>query len=408
MQATIITIGNELLNGKTINTNLNYLAKGLSSIGIKVSRAVSINDEASMLLKTMDETNDELIIFTGGLGPTHDDITKEIVCEYFNLELEFHEDSYERIKKTYEKMNRTMNESNTKQAYFPKEAIILPNTNGTAPGAIIQINGKIVVLLPGPPQEMHPMFTHVLAYLEERVQKDFYEDGFLVVGIGESDMEGQLKAIYETYKDTVNIAPYAGLAEIQYIFTASDKDALDKALKAFKKQFDEYIVGPYNVPLEECVVDVLSAQNKTISFAESCTAGLLAARLVNVPNASKVFNESYVLYSNESKIKNLGVNQMIIDKFGAVSDQCVYELAYQVAHRTRSDIAMSISGIAGPSGGTKVKPVGTVYFGLYHEGKTKTYHRVFAGDRQMIRQKAVTYGLYLIYKALMHENNHQD
>ncbi|MFH5881601.1 competence/damage-inducible protein A [Liberiplasma polymorphum] len=405
MQATIITIGNELLNGKTINTNLNYLSKELRSIGIKVSRAVSINDEETMINETLDQTKDNLIIFTGGLGPTKDDLTKESVCKYFNLELHYHEESYKRIELAFARMNRTVNESNKKQAYFPKESIILPNQYGTAPGVIIQVDDKIIVLLPGPPQEMHPMFSSVKAYLEERVEKDFYEAGFLVVGIGESDMEGQLTTIYEKH-DKVNIAPYAGLAEIQYIFTSPNKNALEAALNAFQKTFDEYIVGPYNMPLEERVVEVLMAQNKTISFAESCTGGLLAGRLINVPNASQVFNESYVLYSNESKIRNLGVNQMIIDKFGAVSDQCVYELAYQAAHRTRSDIAMSISGVAGPGGGSSIKPVGTVYFGLYHEGKTKTYHRVFAGDRQMIRYKAVTFALYLIYKALMHEDNH--
>jgi nicotinamide-nucleotide amidase len=405
MKASIINIGNELLNGKTINTNLNYIAKALRALGVGITQAITINDDAEMIHKVLHLIDDNLIIFTGGLGPTRDDLTKESVCEFFGLKLYLHEDSLKRIRKTFEQSNKLMDESNLKQAYFPKEAIILKNENGTAPGAIIQHGEKIIVLLPGPPSEMNPMFEHVKIYLEERISKDFFEDGFLVSGVGESEVEGTLKTFYQDHP-LVNIAPYAGLGEIQYIFTSTDEKALNQALKAFKSHFSDYIVGPYNIPLETRVVNTLAAQNKTITFAESCTGGLLAGRLINVSNASKVFNESYVLYSNESKIKNLGINQQIIDRFGVVSDQCVYELAYQVAKRTSSDIAVSVSGIAGPTGGTQLKPVGTVYFGVYHEGKTRTYHKVFSGDRQMVRAKAVTYALYLTYKTLMHEDHH--
>lgn len=405
MKATIINIGNELLNGKTINTNLNFIAKSLRALGIGISQAVTINDDVNMIHKVLDGIQDHLIIFTGGLGPTPDDLTKETVCDYYGLKLYLHEDSLKRIQQTFSQAKRKMDESNFKQAYFPKEAIILKNDNGTAPGAIIKHEDTIIVLLPGPPTEMNPMFEHVKVYLEERVSKDFFEDGFLVSGIGESEVEGTLKTLYGKHPN-VTIAPYAGLGEIQYIFTSHHEDDLSRALKDFKQHLSQYIVGPYQIPLETRVVNTLHAQNKTISFAESCTGGLLAGRLINVPNASYVFNESYVLYSNESKIKNLGINQQIIDRFGVVSDQCVYELAYQVAKRTSSDIAVSISGIAGPGGGTQLKPVGTVYFGVYHEGKTRTYHRIFSGDRQMVRAKAVTYALYLTYKTLMHEDHH--
>ncbi len=405
MNATIISVGNELLIGKTTNTNLIFLAKTLRELGIDVTKASCIQDDKTMIHQALRETEDKLIIFTGGLGPTHDDITKESVCSFYELPLVKHEASYQKIKSYFERSNRPMKDVNEKQAYFPKEAIILENHNGTAPGTIIKTKGKIIVLLPGPPSELKPMFAYVKAYLKERTDKKIYQSGYLIAGVGESDIEENLMHISDKYDD-VNIAPYAGLGSIQYIFTSLNPDSLEKALNEFKKTFYTYIVGPYDQTIEERIVDTLIARGKTISFAESCTAGLAAARLVNVPDVSKVFKESYVLYSNEAKIKQLGINQMIIEKFGAVSDQCVYELAYQLAQRTDSDITLSISGVAGPSGGTALKPVGTVYFGIYYQGKTHTYNKVFAGDRYMIRQKATTYGLYLVLQALMHEDNH--
>ena len=405
MKAKIISVGDELLIGKTVNTNLTLISKELRSIGIEVNSASSVKDQEEAIFKTLKNSDESLVIFTGGLGPTRDDITKETVCKYYNLDLELNHETLTRIKNFFAKQNREMKDTNKKQAYFPKNAIVLSNNYGTAPGAIIQVDGKTIVMLPGPPSELIPMFRFVKDYLIERSDTTIYQSGYLVAGIGESEMESKMDCVYEKHPE-VQIAPYADIASIQYIFTSSNSKALERALDHFRKLFSEYIVGPYDKTLETRVVETLMAQNKTISFAESCTGGLLAAYLVNVPNVSKVFNESYVLYSNGSKIKQLGINQMIIDKFGAVSKQCVYELAYQLAQRTDTDIVLSVSGIAGPSGGTAVKPVGTVYFGLHHEGKTKTYSKIFAGDRNLIRKKATIYGLYLVLKALLHEDHH--
>lgn len=407
MNATIISVGNELLMGKTVNTNLSFIAKELRSLGIEITRALCIQDEPSRIHETLKQTDDDLIILTGGLGPTLDDLTKESVCTYYNLDLVKHEASYEKIKHYFARANREMKSTNDKQAFFPKEAIVLDNDYGTAPGAIINIEDKHIVLLPGPPNELKPMFSYVKTYLKERTKQVLHQSGYLVVGIGESDVEAELEGFYDKHK-AVRVAPYAGLASIQYIFSSKDIQALEKALDHFRKLFDPYIVGPFDQPMEKRIVDTLMARNEVISFVESCTAGLAAARIVNVPDASKVFKEAHVLYSNESKMKHLGINQMIIDKFGAVSDQCVYELAYQLAQRNDADIVLSISGIAGPSGGSAMKPVGTVYFGIYYEGKTHTYHKVFSGDRQMIREKATTYGLYQILRTLMHENDYKE
>lgn len=404
MQATIITLGEELLSGQTVNTNLAHIAQALKSIGIETRRAVTIGDSEPMIQTELKRLDTPLIILTGGLGPTHDDLTKEGVCRYYGLPLVLHHESLSRIRNYFAKLGKDMADSNTKQAYFPADAIILPNRFGTAPGAIFEAEERTIVLLPGPPSEMQPMFVQVLDYLQGRFSTDpRHEAGYLLVGIGESDMESKLQAFYAEHAD-VDVASYANLAEIRYLFKSDNPEALEKAMDAFRLIADRYIVGPHDKTLEQRVVETLMHQEKTISFAESCTAGLAAGRLVNVPDASKVFRESYVLYDNASKMKQLGVHGTVIERFGAVSDACVYELAYHLAQRTDCDIALSISGIAGPSGGTAVKPVGTVYFGVHHEGKTKTRHKVFSGDRQMIRHKAVVHGLYLVLKALMHED----
>ncbi len=401
MKSTIITVGNEILLGKTINTNLAFLGAFLFSLGIEVEKSVAVNDNEDAIHSALDHALGDLIILTGGLGPTHDDATKESLTTYLGLELEKNEDAYQKIASYFERSGRKMDASNDKQAFFPLNATILDNLRGTAPGAIIPHKGKHYVLLPGPPSELKPMVEPLKEYLDPFLNQTIYQKGYLVVGQGESEFEGTMRTIYDRHP-SVNIAPYASTGEIRYIFTSKDEKALGDALKDFKKHFNKFIIGAHDETLETHIVKALKDQNKTITLVESCTGGMLASRLVNVSGVSDVFKESYVLYDNESKMKQLGINQAVLDKYGAVSEQCVYELAYQLAQKTDSDVSVSISGVAGPLGGTKDKPVGTVYFGITHEGKTKTYKQIFAGDRQMIREKATAYALYLVMKGLLH------
>ncbi len=404
MNATIISVGDELLIGKTVNTNLAYLTSVLFSIGVKTDQAVCVPDRKKSIETAIAQATGDLILFTGGLGPTKDDLTKETVCAYYDLPLKRNETVLRDISTYFSSLNRTMSEANHKQADFPQGATILKNGVGTAPGMILDIDGKIIVLLPGPPTELKPMFQDVIAYLKPLLEDTVYQKGYLVVGRGESDMESDMQAIYERHADVV-IAPYASLGEITYLFTAHDEDKLNRALKDFRQSFSAYIIGRHDQSIEQVVVNLLMDTGKTISFAESCTGGMVSSRLVNVPDVSKVFKESYVLYDNTAKIKQLGVNSQIIERHGAVSEQCVYELCYQLAQRTGADITLSVSGIAGPKGGSEEKPVGTVYFGIHFEGKTHTYHRRFSGDRNMVRTKATVYGLFLIWKALMHDES---
>ena len=404
MKATIISVGNEILLGKTVNTNLSFLAASLFALGIEVHESMAIRDDEKAIHNALFKTETPLIIFTGGLGPTQDDKTKESVASYYGLTLIRNEQAYRDISEFFKRAGRTMDPSNDKQADFPENAVILKNTRGTAPGAIIPHGDKHIILLPGPPSELRPMFPDIKEYLKPYLNETVYQKGFLVVGQGESDFETKMAPVYKGHPD-VNIAPYASTGEITYIFTSRDEDKLKKALDDFKWRFNTFIVGAFDTPLEEHVVSALADQNKTISFAESCTGGMVASRLVNVSGASNVFKESFILYDNESKVKHLGVNRMVLEKYGAVSDACVYELAYQLHQRTGADVSLSVSGIAGPEGGTKDKPVGLVYFGIHHEGRTKTYSRIFAGDRHMIRVKATAYALYLVHKTVMHDED---
>ncbi len=401
MKATIIAVGNEILLGKTINTNLAYLGAFLFSLGIDVERSISVKDTESAIHSALEDSVGNLIVLTGGLGPTQDDTTKESVASYLNVDLVKHEATYEKIASYFKRSGRKMDPSNDKQAFFPQDATIIENLRGTAPGAIIPFHDKHYVLLPGPPSELKPMVEPLKAYLKPHLDQTIYQKGYLVVGQGESEFEGTMLSLYKAHPN-VNIAPYASTGEIRYIFTSKDEENLKMALNDFKKHFSPYIIGAHDDTLEAHIVKTLKDQNKTISLAESCTGGMLASRLVNVSGVSDVFKESYVLYDNESKMKQLGINQLVLEKYGAVSEQCVYELAYQLSQRTEADVTVSISGIAGPQGGSEEKPVGTVYFGLTHEGKTKTAKRIFAGDRQMIREKATAYALYLVMKGLMH------
>ncbi len=405
MNAAIISVGNELLMGKTVNSNLTTLAPELFSLGIKVKEATCIEDSETAIHETLKRLKDlPLIVFTGGLGPTVDDATKESVASFYDLTLVRNERSLERINAYFNRVGRPMKDANLKQADFPENARILDNDRGTAPGAIIPVNGQHIVLLPGPPYELRGMLPALKSYLMPLMDATYYQKGLLVVGRGESDLEGEMKRFYEGYED-VDIAPYAGTGEIKYLFTSSSKSSLDKAVRDFKETFKTAVVGTHEKTIEEHVVSTLRDQNKTIALVESITGGMIASRIVNVPGASKVFGESYVLYSNDAKVRQMGLNEQILNQYGAVSEQCVYDLAYQLHQKSGADVSLSVSGIAGPEGGTDEKPVGLVYFAVHHEGKTKTYKRQFPGDRSMIRIRATIYALYLVNKVVLH---HED
>ena len=409
MKAELISIGTEILLGDIVNTNAQFLAKELALLGIDVYYQSVIGDNEERILKAFKEAFDrcDIIITTGGLGPTQDDLTKELGAKYFNKKMILHEPSLEWIKKYLDINNEEVLEANKNQAYFPEGSIILPNENGTAPGAIISENNKTLIILPGPPKEMKSMFSnHVTKYLS-KLTKDIIKSKTLrIFGIGESLMAKKLDDIIKNSKNPT-VAPYAKEYEVTLRITAKEKSE-DKCDELIKNKVDqikgiigEYIYGEDEVSLEEVVAKLLCDKKLSISTAESCTGGMISSKLIEYPGISEIFKEGVVTYSNESKIKRLGVKEETLNKFGAVSEETAREMVIGIAEGLNTDIAISSTGIAGPGGGTKDKPVGLVYIGIYIKGNVKVEKLNLRGDREAVRKKATLSALNLLRKEII-------
>ena len=411
MKAELISVGTEILLGDIVNTNAQFLARELASIGIDVYRQEVIGDNEDRLLKTIDEAlkRSDMVITTGGLGPTGDDLTKETACKYFGMKMELHEESLKALKIYFKRLNRQITENNMKQVYFPKEAKVLPNPNGTAPGAILEKDNKIIVILPGPPREMKPMFiNHVKNYLAPKGKGMIISKVLRILGIGESYAAEKLKDIIDGTENPT-VAPYAKEEDILFRITAkaNSKEEGLKLIEPVKNQIIDRlgidVYGEDDEKIEEVVSKLLIDRNIKISTAESCTGGMIASRLIGVPGVSEVFLEGAVTYSNEAKMRTLNVKEQTLKKFGAVSAETAMEMAEGIAKRTGSDISVVTTGIAGPGGGTEDKPVGLVYFGLYYKEKTYTYRYVFNGDRNKVRLKAAVTALDLVRRHILQD-----
>lgn len=409
MKAELISIGTEILLGDIVNTNAQFLAKELAVLGIDVYHQSVIGDNEERILMAFKEAFDrcDIIITTGGLGPTQDDLTKELGAKYFNRQLILHEPSLEWIKKYLDINEEEVLEANKNQAYFPEGSIILPNEKGTAPGAIISENNKTLIILPGPPKEMKAMFSnHVTKYLS-KLTKDIIKSKTLrIFGIGESLMAKKLDDIIKNSKNPT-VAPYAKEYEVTLRITAKEKseEKCDELIKnkvdEIKSLIGEYIYGEDETSLENVVAGLLCNKKLSISTAESCTGGMIAATLISYPGISEIFKEGVVTYSNESKIKRLGVKEETLSKFGAVSEETAREMVMGVAKSLNTDIAISSTGIAGPGGGTEDKPVGLVYIGIYIKGNVIIERLNLRGDRESIRRKATLNALNLLRKEII-------
>ena len=409
MKAELISIGTEILLGDIVNTNAQFLAKELAVLGIDVYHQSVIGDNEERILKAFKEAFDrcDIIITTGGLGPTQDDLTKELGAKYFNRKLILHEPSLEWIKKYLDISEEEVLEANKNQAYFPEDSIILPNEKGTAPGAIISENNKTLIILPGPPKEMEAMFSnHVTKYLS-KLTKDIIKSKTLrIFGIGESLMAKKLDDIIKNSKNPT-VAPYAKEYEVTLRITAKEKseEKCDELIKnkvdEIKSLIGEYIYGEDETSLENVVAELLCNKKLSISTAESCTGGMIAATLISYPGISEIFKEGVVTYSNESKVKRLGVKEETLSKFGAVSEETAREMVMGVAKSLNTDIAISSTGIAGPGGGTEDKPVGLVYIGIYIKGDIIVERLNLKGDREAVRKKATLNALNLLRKEII-------
>lgn len=396
MKTEIITVGTEILLGDILNTNTHYLSNELANMGIDVYYQITVGDNEQRLLSQLKESfkRSDLVILTGGLGPTEDDITKEVCAKYFNMEMEFHEQSWDKIIEIHNKMNRKPTENNRKQAYFPKGSLILPNKYGTAPGCIMEKDKKTIIVMPGPPKEMKPMFDNYVKPFLLKDNKNILKSKVLrIIGIGESKIENDLLDLIDKQINPT-IATYAKDGECTVRITAKGKNEkeveslIEPISNEIKSRFKEKVYGEDDTAIEDEVAKILVDNNLTIAVAESCTGGMVAADLINYPGISSVFMEGCVTYSNEAKMMTLNVKKETLNTVGAVSEQCAKEMSEGVAARHNTNIGLSTTGIAGPEGGSEDKPVGLVYMGITINNKTIVKKYIFNGNRQQIRSRA--------------------
>lgn len=410
MTVELICVGTELLLGNIVNTNAAYLAEKCAGLGLSCYYQSVVGDNKQRLKETLQTAvnRSDVVILSGGLGPTEDDLTKETAAEVMGRKLVEDAASRAHIEAYFAERGITPTENNWKQALMPVGGKILPNPNGTAPGVIIAENNTHVVLLPGPPHELKPMFeNHVIPYLKKLEPGIISSQTVKVCGVGESKVEMLLKDLIDG-QDNPTLATYAKPGEVHIRVTAKaegEKEArrmIKPVIKEIKSRMGSNIyTTDEDVTLERAVVELLLANKLTITCAESCTGGLLSARLINVPGVSEVYKSGYVTYSNKAKKKILGVKKSTLEKYGAVSRQTAAEMAKGLAFVGKSDVAVSITGVAGPDGGTEEKPVGLVYIACCVKGEVtvKEYH--FSGNRQTIRESAVSAALVLMRNCML-------
>ena len=415
MVTELIAVGTEILLGNIVNTNSAYLSEKCAELGLAVYYQSVVGDNPDRMksvIKTALDRSD-VIILTGGLGPTEDDLTKEITAEVMGFPLV--EDAHtkelmEAYLQEYEKNNpqRRITKNNYKQTMVPKDSIVMDNHNGTAPGLIMEKKGKTAILLPGPPNEMIPMFEEsVYPYLRKKQPEIIYSRMIKISGIGESQVAEEIQDLIEKQTNPT-IAPYAKTGEVHLRVTAKAEDEkkckemIKPVVRELKKRFGKNVFATKeDKTLEEAVVDLLKEKNMTLSLAESCTGGAVAARIVNVPGASEVLMCGYVTYTNRAKRECLGVKKSTLKKEGAVSAKCAKEMAKGGAKAAKTDVCLSVTGLAGPGGGTEETPVGTVFMGCTCAGRTTTREFHFTGNRSRIRGQAVAQALTFIRDSLL-------
>ena len=410
LKAEIIAVGTELLLGETVNTNAQYIARELANLGIDTYYQSVVGDNVERLLKAYKIAFDraDLVITTGGLGPTKDDITKEVAARFLNKKMVPHEESLKAIQEFFAKRGLSVNDGNRKQGYFPEGSIILPNLVGTAPACIIEDKDVKLILLPGPPRENIPLFeTHIIPYLQKYRDKAFVSKTLNVTGIGEGQMEEMIMDIIENQTNPT-VAPYskARAITIRIAASAPTREEAEKLITPVENQIRDrlgiYVYGEGNISLEAVVAELLIEKGLTIATAESCTGGLLSARLVNYPGISSVFMEGIISYSNQSKVRLLGVKPETLGKYGAVSEEVAKEMAEGVRRIAGTDIGVSITGVAGPDGGTETHPVGLAYIGICINGVTKIKKINTSGSRSRIRNRLANTALDLIRREILY------
>lgn len=408
MKVEILAVGTELLMGQIANTNAQYISNRLPQVGSGVyyHSVVGDNPERLEACLRLALQRSDAVIMTGGLGPTKDDLTKETVARVAGKSLVLHQPSLDKLHSFFQKSSRPMTENNLKQAYMPEGCIIVENNRGTAPGCIIEVEGKAVVLLPGPPSEMKPMFEDtVMPYFRKKSDTLLYSKFIRIFGIGESSMEDRLMDLIDNQVNPT-IAPYAKEGEVTLRLTAScrteqeGEELIAPVLGEIKNRLGSFVYSENGEDMDQVAAELLLSTGTTISFAESCTGGLLSARLTEMPGISQVFDRGIVTYSNRAKEENLGVKRETLEQFGAVSSQTAVEMAEGIRKTSGTGLGLAITGIAGPGGGTEEKPVGLVYVALADDEKTVCKELRLWGNRDRIRHVTCLHAFDMIRRKL--------
>ncbi|HBH13561.1 MAG: Putative competence-damage inducible protein [Clostridiales bacterium 38_11] len=412
MNAEILCFGSEILHGDIVNSNAQYISKKMAEIGINVYYHSVVGDNHTRMEEAFRLAFErvDIVICTGGLGPTQDDITKEILAKYHQLKMVYDEDSHTHVKQIYQRLKKDMPESNIRQAYFPEGSIILHNSFGTANGCLLEKNSKIAVLLPGPPKEVMPMFEElVIPYLMRYSEGVIVGRKYVVTGLGESTTESMIMDLVEKQTNPT-IATFAGNGRVLVRVTAkamskSEAEGLIIPIEnELLQRLAGYIYQSETVDVGEHSAKMLLKHKLTIAVAESCTGGLVSAKLISYPGISESFRQGFVAYSNRSKIESLDVKEDTLLKYGAVSPQTAEEMATGAALRSNADVGLSTTGIAGPTGGTEDKPVGLVYIAVYYKGRTTVKKINYPGSRDVIMERAALAVLDLLNKTIAKEH----
>ena len=413
MVVELISVGTELLLGNIVNTNTQFLAEQCALLGLSMYHQVTVGDNRERLSEAVRTAlgRSDVVILTGGLGPTEDDLTKEVCAEVMGFALKEDSHTKKRIEEYLKNsVFKVIPDNNWKQAMVPEGAIVLDNDNGAAPGLILEKNQKAAVVLPGPPGELYPLFKkQVFPYLKKRQPEILRSQMVKICGVGESQVEDKLLDLIDKQTNPT-IATYAKTGEVHLRVTArarSEEEAkklVKPVVKEIKSRFGDNV---YSVreeeTLEMAVVKLLQKHELTVTTAESCTGGLLAGRLVNVPGASEVFREGFITYSNKAKRKYLDVNKSTLKKYGAVSSETAREMAIGGVFAADCDVCVAVTGIAGPDGGTEEKPVGLVYIATYMKEKVTVKKFQFKGNRAKVREQAVVRALDLLRRSILEQ-----
>lgn len=415
-QVEIITIGDEILIGQIVDTNSAFMAQLLNLNGISVKQISSVSDSREHILKALDEAKEraDIILITGGLGPTKDDITKKTLCEYFNTTLRFDEGAYEDVVKIFSAFNKAVTPINRKQAEVPEICEVIRNHNGTAPGMWFDVEDKVYVSMPGVPYEMKALMTdQVVPKLKSRFKFPvIYHKTVLTQGIGESALSERISDWEDNLASSaIKLAylPSPGLVRLR-LSTSGDNekelvDVVDKKIDALKLIIGDHIYGyetygEEKKPMEQLTGELLHGKKKTISTAESCTGGYISHLLTSIPGSSAYYKGSVICYSYDIKEQELNIPEEVLRKYGAVSQIVVEQMAQAIRKKYKTDYSIATSGIAGPTGGSAEKPVGTVWIAVSTPEKTISEKFLFGTNRERTIQKAAHAALNLLKKEL--------